>query len=427
MKERRCKTAQCLRDARGFTLVELILTIAILAIVTIPILSYFTDAAKHNARSRQKQNATVLAQEVLENFKHSAYNLDDPNVVCSADPNWTVAAPQSSDGSYSLTQNKDVDRNSFKVTAKITPLNKVNDAAVSAAPASSVAPASVSKDYEKFVIGTMDTSKDLMSSDHGQTLVAASFAFNNKYTAACAANGVTPEPAGTPDPVTGVTPAKIDANYFKNRLNCEIIVSAKKDTSKPGYDVISVKYRYTYNKGGEAYPEGIDTNTVYEDVVASSSIKVDKLENIYLFYNPLNVNDKITMTTDDDYQLQNNAGDLNMFIIAQNSVPASTSDSDLPTGYSKRPGSYKLPINGAGSGFENKIKCVYTNLSRTAAMTELDETSTIGGKVQTGPDGNYTLVHSEKINRVADITVTVDSQDGKTQKIVEVTGSKTQD
>ena len=61
MKERRCKTAQCLRDARGFTLVELILTIAILAIVTIPILSYFTDAAKHNARSRQKQNATVLA------------------------------------------------------------------------------------------------------------------------------------------------------------------------------------------------------------------------------------------------------------------------------------------------------------------------------------------------------------------------------
>ncbi len=60
-------------------------------------------------------------------------------------------------------------------------------------------------------------------------------------------------------------------------------------------------------------------------------------------------------------------------------------------------------------------------------MTELDETSTIGGKVQTGPDGNYTLVHSEKINRVADITVTVDSKDGSTQKIVEVTGSKTQD
>ena len=47
------------------------MTIAILAIVTIPILSYFTDAAKHNARSRQKQNASVLAQDVLEEFKNT--------------------------------------------------------------------------------------------------------------------------------------------------------------------------------------------------------------------------------------------------------------------------------------------------------------------------------------------------------------------
>ena len=44
MKERRCRATGYWRDQRGFTLVELILTIAILAIVTIPILSYFTDA-----------------------------------------------------------------------------------------------------------------------------------------------------------------------------------------------------------------------------------------------------------------------------------------------------------------------------------------------------------------------------------------------
>ena len=43
MKERRCRATGYWRDQRGFTLVELILTIAILAIVTIPILSYFTE------------------------------------------------------------------------------------------------------------------------------------------------------------------------------------------------------------------------------------------------------------------------------------------------------------------------------------------------------------------------------------------------
>ena len=47
----------------GFSLLEVILAMAILAIISIPLLSYFTQSMKYNA---DKQHATNLAQEVRE-------------------------------------------------------------------------------------------------------------------------------------------------------------------------------------------------------------------------------------------------------------------------------------------------------------------------------------------------------------------------
>lgn len=397
------------KDDRGFTLVELILTIAILAIVTIPILSYFTDAAKHNGRSRQKQNATVVAQEVLENFKNSSYSLDNPAVVCSADPNWTVASGPDADGVYTLTENKTADKNSFKVTAKIKPISKVDRTAPAASPA-------VTTDYKKYLIGTMDSSKDVMVSEHGQTLKAAVLAFANKNSVACAASGNT----------------QVSTDKIEEHLGCTIVVSAKRDQDpkrKAEYDIITVTYEYRYEKGAEDYPDGIDDTTVYSDVVESSSIKVDKLENIYLFYTPLTAQSKVTtdnikFVTADDNAIQSNAGALNLFVIAQSSVPNGTNITDIPAGYTERPSSYLLRLDAAGSGFNDKIAKVYLNLS--LAKSELAGTG-LEAKAQKDASGNnYTLVHSEDINRLADITVTVDSQDGSKTGIVEVTGSKVQ-
>ena len=54
----------------GFSLLEVILAMAILAIISIPLLSYFTQSMKYNAMMADKQHATNLAQEVLENLKN---------------------------------------------------------------------------------------------------------------------------------------------------------------------------------------------------------------------------------------------------------------------------------------------------------------------------------------------------------------------
>ena len=399
MKERRCRAVGLCKDQKGFTLIELILTIAILAVVTIPILSYFTDAAKHNARSRQKQNASVVAQDVLEEFKNTKYSLDDPDVVCSAQPDWTKGTAPDAEGVYTLTQDRVMDKNSFKVTAKIKPLK-----AVASTPTSTALP----KNYEKYVIGTMDSSKDIMASEHGQTYTAAALAYANLNAAACAESGANP----------------MTMDDIKSHLDCTIVISAKKDsdtTGKPDNDIITVTYRYTYNNGGSAtWPAGITASTKpYEDVVESASINVKKLENIYLFYQPINARDTILLETDDENRIELNANDLNLFVIAQNSIPSSANDT---AGYTKRPSGYQLHIADNVSGFKTKVANLYLNLS--VKDNELDTAGTIAQKARKDPSGEYTLVHSEEINRIADITVTVDSTDGK--NIVTVNGSKTQ-
>ena len=53
----------------GFSLLEVILAMPILAILSIPLLSYFTQSMKYNAMTADKQHATNLAQEVMEDLK----------------------------------------------------------------------------------------------------------------------------------------------------------------------------------------------------------------------------------------------------------------------------------------------------------------------------------------------------------------------
>ncbi|MDD7713940.1 MAG: type II secretion system protein [Lachnobacterium sp.] len=63
----------------GFSLLEVILSMAILAILSIPLMSYFTQSMKYNAKMADKQHASNLAQEVMENLKNQ------PNLVQNVD------------------------------------------------------------------------------------------------------------------------------------------------------------------------------------------------------------------------------------------------------------------------------------------------------------------------------------------------------
>lgn len=57
---------------RGFTLLELIVTVVILALVTAPFLSSFVSASRTNVKSKRIQEANELSQYIIEQFKASS-------------------------------------------------------------------------------------------------------------------------------------------------------------------------------------------------------------------------------------------------------------------------------------------------------------------------------------------------------------------
>ena len=54
---------------KGFTLVEIMLSIAILALISVPLMKYFSDSLRYSAQTAEKQKATLLAQETVELIK----------------------------------------------------------------------------------------------------------------------------------------------------------------------------------------------------------------------------------------------------------------------------------------------------------------------------------------------------------------------
>lgn len=64
-----------LNNDAGFSLVELLIGVTILAIITVPLLHMFVTSNKINAKSRITLRATVVAQDVMEGLK--AYRVDE--------------------------------------------------------------------------------------------------------------------------------------------------------------------------------------------------------------------------------------------------------------------------------------------------------------------------------------------------------------
>ena len=62
------------KDARGMSLVEVIIAITILGLVAVPVLHSLTTSMVYNAKARNRQEMTLTAESIMETFK--GYDLD---------------------------------------------------------------------------------------------------------------------------------------------------------------------------------------------------------------------------------------------------------------------------------------------------------------------------------------------------------------
>ncbi|MDY5640847.1 MAG: type II secretion system protein [Lachnospiraceae bacterium] len=84
--ESNCDKKSIINDNSGLSIVEVLVAVAILAIVFVPLLKTFTQASTINARAQKLQNVTSLAEGVMEDVKGKSIQelhdlaVDDPKV-----------------------------------------------------------------------------------------------------------------------------------------------------------------------------------------------------------------------------------------------------------------------------------------------------------------------------------------------------------
>ncbi|MBQ3545042.1 MAG: type II secretion system protein [Lachnospiraceae bacterium] len=78
------------KDNRGFSLLELIVTVVILAIVTAPFLSSFVTASNTNVKSKRIQEANELSQYVIEQCKAMSLDKIENEYSATKDANYKI-------------------------------------------------------------------------------------------------------------------------------------------------------------------------------------------------------------------------------------------------------------------------------------------------------------------------------------------------
>lgn len=88
-----------LNDDSGFSLVEVILALTILALVTLPVINYFTYSSVRTIDGRERQTATMAAEDVAEELK-ACSNVEQIEALVATPMPGATAAPPVSDSTY---------------------------------------------------------------------------------------------------------------------------------------------------------------------------------------------------------------------------------------------------------------------------------------------------------------------------------------
>lgn len=230
-----------IKKDEGFSLIEVVIAITILAILTMPILAYFTNASVSTSNGKGTQKANMAAQSVTEELNScTSFEQIEDKLVAVTGSAWTVDS---------------VEAEKSKLTKKIT------------------------------VDGTAYQAKVLLDYDYSRTKADGSETeskYNDyaspKLKEVYSANNVVMTETDQMETAAGnlqYTNQDVSVSEIKAAMTRTMFLDVTKSDDGSGNDLFFVKGYYTYQYNGDDY------------IAVLKETKLEKLENVYIFYNLL--------------------------------------------------------------------------------------------------------------------------------------------
>lgn len=225
------------QDNRGFSLVELIIAIAILAFVVAPILRAFVSSARTNNKAQRMLSATTVAQNVMEEVKGTAFK-----TLIKAGTDKEVDDTQKAKGKYTITY-KNLEAGGKKYTA------------------------TVKLDAQEYKAASEPEATVFHFNDKEQAQI---FTMDSKYD-------------GSYMPVKDAAKLAADAlGTSEDNIKRETTVEIKNVSDGYGGDILSAQVLVAYSYNGKTYNE-----TTNSYIYRNASGKAGMLRSLYIFFEPL--------------------------------------------------------------------------------------------------------------------------------------------
>lgn len=303
----------------GFSLLEVIIAVAVLAILSMPVLAYFTYASVSTSDGRDTHRANMVAQSVAEELNGcDTFQQIEEKLVVASGSAWTVdSAYDSSTKKTSMT--KKVTEDGFTYQAKVSldynyATKNINGDNTEAK-------------YNGYAMPKLeevysDTNVVIAETDQKETAVS-NFLYSN--------------PSKSETDIVGGMERTLCLNVSKKSADI--------------YDV-NGSYQYSYN-----------TDTYSADV-EDTEIEISKLKNIYFFYNILKDDTAENVIINFDSNItQDEAQKLRVYFVCQKEVK------QPKTGYS-----LQFSTSGQAAWAKYYTNGVATNLAASSDMIQYDTT-----------------------------------------------------
>lgn len=227
------------QDNGGFSLIELIVAVVILAFVVAPILGAFVSSARTNGRSQRVLSATTAGQNIMEEVKGTPLE-----TLIKAEKDKTVDDSQKKSGKYTITYKNQVSGgNKYTVIATL--------------------------DAQEYKKAEGETEKVFQFNDKEQAQI---FTMNSSYD-------------GAYMPVKNA--AKVAADSFSDanaldHMTKKTVINIEKKDDGYGGTIRSAQISVEYSYGSKSYSEATNSY-IYRD----ASGKDDNLRALYIFFDPL--------------------------------------------------------------------------------------------------------------------------------------------